>query len=282
MKSPNLKKEPACCVHCLRLIESPEGDHIFPSSWYPDSTPATVQRWTVPSCPECNRKLGQLEQDLLIRLVGCIDPKSEAISGLRTKTLTSLGVGADELPEGEKAHRERLRLRLRSEFIPKADLAELPGAIPGLGPPAESMDLSDGAIPIPLAGLSIIAEKIARGCEYKYRNRQRLVRRPYGIRTLVMESDFVPEPFASGCTTLDFGPGCKIRRLSFIEDRNTVWYFISIWNALNMHVRIELEAELRKAEQEFRRGKGIIPPENRRMEISPYLRSVNRQAPDRE
>jgi hypothetical protein len=282
MKSLNLKKEPGRCVHCLRLTESPEGDHVFPSSWYPDSTPPTVQRWTVPSCPECNRKLGQLEKDLLIRLVGSIDPKSEAISGLYSKAWRSLGIGADELPEREKEHREKLRARIRSEFIPDADVAGLPGAIPGLGPPADKKALISGALPIPLAGLSIIAEKIARGCEYKYQNRQRLVRPPYGIRTLVMESDFVPEPFASGCRTLDFGPGCKIRLLSFIEDRNTVWYFISIWNALNMHVRIELETELLKAEQQFRRGKGIIPPENRRMEISSYLRTVNQLAPDKE
>ena len=85
---------------------------------------------------------------------------------------------------------------------------------------------------------------------------------PYGIRTLVRESDFVPEPFASACKLLDFGPGCKIRRLFFTEDPNTVWYFISIWNTLNMHVRIELETELLKADREFRKCKGIVPSEN--------------------
>jgi hypothetical protein len=221
--------------------------------------------------------LGQLEKDLLIRLVGSIDPKSEAISGLRSKALRSLGIDADELPETEKAHRDKLRARIRSEFIPYADVAELPGAIPGLGPPADKAGLC--VLPIPLAGLSIIAEKLARGCEYRYKNRQRLVRPPYGIRTLVRESDFVPEPFAAARKILDFGPGCKIRRLSFIENPNTVWYFISIWNTLNLHVRIELETELLKAEQQFRRGEGIIPPDNRRMQISPYLRNVNQQAP---
>lgn len=102
---------------------------------------------------------------------------------------------------------------------------------------------------------------------------------PYGIRTLVRESDFIPEPFAAACKILDFGPGCKIRRLFFTEDPDTVWYFISIWNTLNMHVRIELEAELLKAEQQFRKCKGIVPPENRRMEISPYLRNIKPEAP---
>lgn len=102
---------------------------------------------------------------------------------------------------------------------------------------------------------------------------------PYGIRTLVMESDSVPEPFASACRILDFGPGCKIRRLFFTEDPATVWYFISIWNTLHMHVRIELETELLRADPQFRKCEGIVPAKNRRMEISTYLRNVNQQAP---
>ncbi|MGA2143829.1 MAG: hypothetical protein ABSH49_02565 [Bryobacteraceae bacterium] len=268
--------KPVRCIHCLNPAGTPEADHVFPASWYPSSTPDTVQRWTAPSCPKCNRELGQLEKDLLIRLVLSTAPGSEAAAGLAARVFRSLGLDVDGLPEKEKAIRDGLRAKIRSEFIPPGEAAELPGKIPGLGPPdGRSM----GALPIPWAGLSIIAEKIARGCEYKYKNRQRLIMPPYGIRTLVRESDFIPEPFAAACKILDFGPGCKIRRLFFTEDPDTVWYFISIWNTLNMHVRIELEAELLKAEQQFRKCKGIVPPENRRMEISPYLRNIKPEAP---
>lgn len=266
MKGPNL------CIHCLRPTESPELDHVFPSSWYPDTTPRTVQRWTVPSCPECNRKLGQMEIDLLIRLVGSIDPNSDATAGLRSRAYRSLGIDAGELPKTEKACREKLRAQLRSEIMAYSEFAGLPGIIPGLGPPAGQVEY---AVPIPLAAISILGEKIARGCEYKYKNRKRLVSSPYGIRTLIRETDALPEPFASGSKLLDFGPGCQIRRVLFIDDTNTVWYFISIWQTLNLHVRIELETELLKAQQHFRKGHGFIPPEDRRMEISPYLRNLN-------
>jgi hypothetical protein len=272
--------KPVRCIHCLNLAEATEADHVFPASWYPSSTPATVQRWTAPSCPRCNRELGQLEKDLLVRLVLSTPPESEAAAGLASRVFRSLGLDVDGLPEKEKTIRDSLRAKIRSEFIPSAEAAELPGKIPGLGPPDGTLR-STGALPIPWAGLSIIAEKIARGCEFKYKNRRRLIMPPYGIRTLVRESDFVPEPFASACKLLDFGPGCKVRRLFFTEDPNTVWYFISIWNTLNMHVRIELETELLKADREFRKCKGIVPPENHRMEISPYLRNVNQQAPNR-
>ena len=263
------------CIHCLQPVEAPEADHVFPGSWYPDSTPSTVQRWTAPSCPQCNRKLGQLEKDLLIRLFGCLDPQSEAASGLHAKALRSLGIDSAALSQEEKAHRERLKLRLRSEFIPIANVADLPGAIPGLGPPADSG--AQWAIPIPFAGLSIMAEKIGRGCEYKFADRRRFVTPPYGVRTFVRPSGFVPEPFASACKLIDFGPGCKIRRLFFADDPQTVWYFITIWNALNMQVRIELETELQKAELEFKKTEGIIPTDNKGMQISPYLRYLNQK-----
>lgn len=150
------------CVHCLRLTESIEADHVFPNSWYPDTTPPTLQRWTAPSCPECNRKLGQLEKDLLVRLILCIDPKSDSASGLAGKVLRSLGLDTNQLPEKEKVPRDRLRARIRSELMPSADVAEKPEArIPGLGP----YESAQWAIPVPWASLSIIAEKIARGCE---------------------------------------------------------------------------------------------------------------------
>src|ERR1700733_10031207 len=79
------------CVHCLRDGCAITFDHGLPDSWYPDSTPAHVQHWTAPSCEKCNNELGRLERDLLIRLVLCIDPKKEAVSGLAAKVLRSFG-----------------------------------------------------------------------------------------------------------------------------------------------------------------------------------------------
>jgi hypothetical protein len=79
------------CIHCLNLTEVLEADQVFPASWY------------APSCPKCNRELGQLERDLLVRLVPCTDPESEATAGLAGRVF---------------------RARIRSEFIPPAEAAE--------------------------------------------------------------------------------------------------------------------------------------------------------------
>ena len=161
--------------------------------------------------------------------------------------------------------------------MPYAETDGLPGKIPILGPPAEVP--IDWVLPIPWGGIAIIAEKIARDCEYKYENLKRFVEAPYGIRTFVCDSAFAPEPFASAGRILDFGPGCKIRRVFFTEDPNEVVYYISIWNTLNLKVWIGLETEMLKAEQEFRKCEGRIPPDNGGMKISRYLRNVNQQEP---
>jgi hypothetical protein len=259
------------CVHCLRLSESITADHGFPDSWYPDTTPATVQRWTAPSCPKCNSELGRLERDLLIRVVLCIDPKKEAVSGLASKVLRSLGLDTYGLPETEKAHRDRLRAKLRAELIPYEDVAGGPGGIPGLGP----YENSPWAVPIPWASLSIITEKIARICEHKIEGR--FVESPYGVRTPVDSAGgVVPESLLPFARVLDFGPGLKVTRLSPIEDPLMVRYWISIWDTLHFRAFIDLEDELRRLDSECSRVEGLALEENRHaMRISPYLRNMS-------
>lgn len=258
------------CVHCLRPAEAMEADHVFPDSWYPDTTAPTVQRWTAPSCPECNRKLGQLENDLLLRLILCIDPKAEAASGLASKALRSLGIDADELTEEEKAHRDKRKAKIRSEIMPRAEVVGKVGGIPGL---EAQNDDAQWVIPIPWAGLSMIAEKIARGCEHRLRGRY--VAPPYGVRTFISVSDFVAEPCSSVARSFDFGPGCRVRRVFATEDPNVVRYWITIWNTLYFTVLIGVESELKNAEPGFSKAEGILLKEGHgSMRIPPYLRTL--------
>jgi hypothetical protein len=91
----------------------------------------------------------------------------------------------------------------------------------------------------------------------------------------ISESDQVPERFASASEILDFGPGCRVMRVFPTEDPNIVLYWISIWNTLNLRVKIDLETELVRLDRQSRRAGGIIPPDNRAMQVSKYLRSVD-------
>jgi len=78
----------------------------------------------------------------------CIDPHSEGASGIGATALRALGLDTGELSEKEKAHRDQLRAKIRSEFIPYADVAQSPGKIPGLGPPDDQP--AQWALAIPL------------------------------------------------------------------------------------------------------------------------------------
>ena len=100
------------CVHCLKNLDkdTKSKDHVFPSSWYTDDTPSNIQRWTVPSCADCNNSFGKLEKDLFVRLAMCIDPKQAKAVGINKKLMRTFGIGPDttDLTNQEKEIRKKL------------------------------------------------------------------------------------------------------------------------------------------------------------------------------
>jgi hypothetical protein len=257
------------CVHCLRFTDDITDDHVFPYSWYPESTPTTVQRWTVPCCRLCNKNLGTMETDLLVRLAFCLNPKLEAAKGVFEKALRSLGIGAGELAPKEREHRENRRLKLKAEFIPVTAGEQMPSTIPGL---AQTPGTAKDAVPIPWAGLSIIAEKIARGCEYRM-NRKKFVEQPYSVRTRISEPRIVEPQFLLRKTVKDFGPGCEVMRIFATEDENLVQYRILIWGTLCFYVHLDHEDYFRSEfDPKTRPVEGTSHEDRKGMRIPPYLR----------
>lgn len=255
------------CVHCLRFADEITDDHVFPRSWYPDSTPSTVQHWTVPCCRPCNKELGKMESDLLARLGLCLDPKSEAAAGVAERALRSLGIDAGDLSEKERTHRENRRLKLKAEFLPARESLSA-GAIPGL----VNTSGSEYAIPIPWAGLSIMAEKIARGCEYKLKDKK-YVEPPYAVRTCITDPDEMSPLFTSHRRDVDFGPGCQVRRVFANEDPNVVRYRILIWATVCFHVLLDHEDYFKtEFDPRMARTSGIDLEGKKGMRVPTYLR----------
>src|ERR1700694_4986341 len=121
------------CVHCREFHADMTKDHVFPDSWYPESTPKTVQRWTVPSCGRCNRELGHVEKEVFVRLGLCVNPQKVAATGISKRVIRSLGIGAEDIDEDEK----RIRAALKDEVLRGAKpFAEevRPHILPGIGP----------------------------------------------------------------------------------------------------------------------------------------------------
>jgi hypothetical protein len=108
-------------------------DHVPPKSWYPDTTPSSVQYWKVPSCTKCNNDLGRKERDLLVRFGLFIDSSQKDASGLAPRALRALGLDTRNLSDKERGHREQARAKIRNELMDYADVVE--ATISGLGPP---------------------------------------------------------------------------------------------------------------------------------------------------
>ena len=146
---------------------------------------------------------------------------------------------------------------------------QIPGAIPGL---IRNPGPAEYVLPIPWAGLSIMAEKIARGCEYKIKGK-RFVEPPYAVRTGVTDPDIASPQFLSHRRVIDFGPGCQVIRIFATEDENVVQYRILIWGTLCFHVLLDHEEYFRtEFDPNMQPVDGISPQDRKGMRIPPYLR----------
>lgn len=242
MQRPPAIKRPKSngrCIHCLEKLADATKDHVFPQSWYPDTTPDVVQRWTAPSCKRCNGYFGQLEKELLVFFACSIDPTKPAAQGLYERVQRTMGIGVEGLSEEEKRHRDAQRRKLLNDARPySADIQ--PHIIPGLGPHPEAPVSSQMQIKIPAESIYAVVKKIVRGCEYWLAD-GRIVEPPYGIEVFFPTE--TPEDvrklmvaFALGRDYL--GPGLRIRRAGAQDDPLFALYELVMWDTVTTYASI--------------------------------------------
>jgi Protein of unknown function (DUF2934) len=214
-------------------------DHVFPSSWYPDTTPDEVQRWTAPSCQRCNGESGRLEEELLIFFACCINPGKAAASGLYERVRRSLGIGVEGLTDEEKGRREARRRKLLNETQPFSPDV-LPHIISGLGPHPEASVSSQRVITTEEKSIDAVVKKIVRGCEYWLAG-GRIVDPPYEIEIFFPSK--TPELVEQIMTSFAFGPvhlgpGLRIRRGGAQDDHLTAMYELVMWETMTVYASI--------------------------------------------
>jgi HNH endonuclease len=98
------------CAYCLGEFPRAQitNDHIIAGSWYPDTTPSAVQRWTVPACRRCNNHFSSIERYVHARLAACVDPTHPAAAGMWEKARNSIDPKQARTPR-EREHRIRQR-----------------------------------------------------------------------------------------------------------------------------------------------------------------------------
>lgn len=128
---------PETCAYCTQANTGTK-DHVFPRSWFPDSTPLDVTKWTVPCCAGCNNEKSRLENYSLQRLAACIDTSSNAATGIWEKVFRGLNESAGrDAPDREKrrrAHKAYFREIANAEHIRSSSIvyfseAALPGRL---------------------------------------------------------------------------------------------------------------------------------------------------------
>lgn len=224
------------CVHCLKEVEERNSDHVFPESWYPDSTPPDLEKWQVPSCIPCNNDYGKLEQDLLIKFGLCLDPHNPASASPAKKALRSLNPAVAR-NERDAHHRLGRRKRIIEQAL-HGDQIPDHGIFPGLHDRWPARPDERIAILIPKDSFDRITEKIVRGIFYVEDGI--FIEAPYAIDFYVFSEEAMPwtDELNKWGKVYAREPGIIVRRAVSTEDGVSSLFEITFWKQFKTYASV--------------------------------------------
>ena len=225
------------CVYCLEESTALTWDHVFPESWYPDTTPEDLEKWKVPCCEKCNSRFGKIEENLFLRLGLCIDPKEYRSSGIPEKVLRALdsSKGRDER---DIRARKKKKDKILKEIVRLKD-NPLTNFFPNFGlPPKTIIDDPRGIIITP-EDLESLTTKIVKGVTYI--NNGLYIDGTYQIEMYIAKDTDIQEVIQ----LLDkFGviytrePGFFVKCAIVDGEKFAGLYSIEIWGKLKMYASV--------------------------------------------
>jgi hypothetical protein len=231
------KLGPGKCVHCLKDVEERNSDHVFPESWYPDSTPPNLEKWQVPSCIPCNMAYGKLEQDFMLKVGLCLDPYDPASASIVQKALRSLKP-AEARSERDAQHRHRKRAKILAEAL-EGDRIPDHGHYPGLDDRWKDIPSDRTAILIPKQSFERITEKIVRGIVYI--EEKRFIEPPCVIDFYALPEDGIaPWKHALDRWGKVYArePGIMVRRAVSHDDGVSSLFEITFWKQFRTYASV--------------------------------------------
>jgi len=217
-------------------METPTKDHLFPASWYPSTTPPTTQRPTVPSCPACNARLGQIEERL--RLLLALDPGAPAAQGVVESVHRAMSPAAGRDARDQAARAATLK-HLLDSALPAPDVP-MTSVLPGLGPHAGTPFEEQVATTVRAEDLHAFIEKLVRGTTYL--DRQLLIDDRYIIHVQPIDpsdAGFLQDPLRRFGKALDLGPGLCLTVARAPEDPVAAIYEFVLWDRLTMYAIVQ-------------------------------------------
>lgn len=231
------------CVICLKNFnnsikdDSKTEEHVFPKSWYPESTPNDLEKWKVPSCRKCNNDYSLYEQNLLIRVGLGLFKKNEKCSGIIEKARRSID------PTYAKNERDRQkRLKCREEVIrdlSSSDKISSKGILPNFGADEKIKYKEYPILLIRVDYLKKFAIKIVRGMTFLFDGF--LIEDDYEINHFFIK-DEEQKPFMEIIdkfgSTEHRGHGIVVGRAVVFDDHKSSFYRIDIWGKLKIFATV--------------------------------------------
>ena len=215
-------------------------DHLIPRSWYPDSTPPNLTKWTFPSCNRCNNEFSRVEDELLFVFGMCMEPEDARAAGIPDRVLRAIDSDAGRTPrdrEARSARRKRVQESITHTASPPTE-AILPGF--GVQPGKEYPFYS--AIQIPVDSIGKVVRKLAKGLTFL----QDGVRIPQSYQIIWLPAEALGEELAAvfdeHAADFERGPGIVLRRASASEDPARCVMWIELWGKLRLFVAVDADA----------------------------------------
>lgn len=219
------------CIYCLDYFEKLTKDHVFPRSWYPDSTPQNMEKWVVPACFECNNRLGEIEDEAYKKLAICTENSDIAASGVSEKVVRLYD------PRSAKNEKDRKRKEANIKKI-LADLIytdKMPkGLLKNFGPFNNNPDKSILVRISTAKLLDPITEKIVRGLEFKLMSKLintdrsiKIIHLPDSAKAISLELTQLNNILEKSGVKTSRGPGFIVRYAKDIY--GSMLYYITVW-----------------------------------------------------
>jgi len=233
------KKFPAGrCVHCLEEFESLTSDHVFPESWYPETTPENLEKWQMPACSECNGIHGRMENGLLLRFGLCIDPAEHKSLGIAQKALRSVDPTHAKKSKDQE-HRLKRRHKVMRTLIPHHSIPE-ESIFPSFGRYEDFPPEDQPGVLISRTDLVMLGEKLVRGITYVVD--RRFIEKDHKIEVFFLREDAAAPIVAQlqkHGTVYEREPGIKITRVVPHDLPTSALFSIEIWGRLRMYAAVQ-------------------------------------------
>jgi len=225
------------CVHCLKEVDKRNWDHVFPVSWYPDTTPQNLEKWKIPTCKPCNDEYGRIEEDFGQILSFCVDPRRPESKGVYKRMLRAF-----DPAYAKNSKDRRIREAKRQDLLKKmmhGDQIPGQGIYPGLSERWNRNREDQTALTIPKRYVDRLGTKIVRGIAYIEDGK--LIEDEYEIEPYAVPTTgakVFEETIVKHSHTLSRGPGIVVDRAVVEDDGISSIYKVTIWGELVIYLSV--------------------------------------------